>query len=59
MEKENNVFSGTCVPVFMSLCVQQFLGVSLINPLLLHGGFNARSLIWVGLKERQHKCCCT
>lgn len=43
----------------MSLYMKGFLGISLVNPPLLHCSSNARPLLRVGLQERQHEGCCT
>lgn len=42
----------------MRECVQRLLGVSLVDPSLLHRSSDAGSLSRVGLQERQHKSCC-
>lgn len=42
----------------MRECVQRLLGVSLVDPSLLHRSSDAGSLSRVRLQERQHKSCC-
>lgn len=46
-------------PVFVGQCVQWFLGVSFVDPLVLHCSSDTQPFVWLGLQQRHHKCCCT